>query len=219
MRRTVGRGAVVTDMPAATGLSEAATTYRVRASALEHPGAWRLLPDALELTGGPGAEPGLVQRFAYRDMVQVRLSYRPSRFDTGRYACGLALRSGQHLTIVSTHYAGVASFEDRAASYTPFVRELIGRIAAANPQARFRGGRHPAAYLAEHGFLLAMIVVLLLVLLEVGVLPFGDIVMVKLGIVLATLPLAFVYARRNWPRTFDPRAIPADVLPMPSDPS
>ena len=38
----------------------------------------------------------------------MRLSYAPSRVDSGRYRCDLRLRSGQQLALLSTHYAGFA---------------------------------------------------------------------------------------------------------------
>ncbi len=124
-------------------------SYVARANVLEYEAIWRLQPDALELQGGPTAGPDVVLRFPYRDIVGVRLSYAPSRVDHARYRCDLRMRSGQQVAILSTHYAGIADFEDRAATYGPFVRALIARVAAANPAASFRSGRKPRRLLGR----------------------------------------------------------------------
>lgn len=91
-------------------------TYVARANVLEYDAIWRLAPDALELQGGPAAGPDVVMRFPCRDIVVVRLSYAPSRVDSARYRCDLTMRSGRRIAILSTHYAGIADFEDRAAT-------------------------------------------------------------------------------------------------------
>src|SRR5262245_37411931 len=139
-------------------------TFVARANALEYEAVWRLGPDALALQGGPAAGPEVVVRFPYRDIVRVRLSYAPSRIDWARYRCDLKMRSGQGLAILSTHYAGIADFQDRASTYVPFVRALIARVAGANPSASFRRGKNPVVYWAEHIFLVAMVALLVFVL-------------------------------------------------------
>ena len=188
-------------------------SYVARANALEYEAIWRLGPEALELQGGPTAGPDAVMRFPYRDIVGVRLSYAPSRADSARYRCDLTMRSGGKIAILSTHYAGFADFEDRAATYAPLVRALIARVAAANPSARFRSGKNPVTYWAEHLFLLAMVALLVFVLSVTGVAPLSESSWAKLMIVLGSIPLLLVYTRKNWPGRFKPDAVPKDVLP------
>jgi hypothetical protein len=196
-------------------MNEAALpTYVARANVLEHEAIWRLTPDTLELQGGPTAGPDVVMRFPYRDIVGVRLSYAPSRVDSARYRCDLTMRSGGKIAILSTHYAGLADFEDRAATYAPFVRALIGKVAAANPSARFRSGKNPIVYWAEHLFLLAMVALLVFVLSVTGFAPLSESSWAKFVIILGFVPLLVVYTRKNWPRGFKPDAIPKDVLPI-----
>ena len=195
-------------------MNEAAPpTYVARANVLEHEAVWRLAPDALELQGGPAAGPDVVMRLPYRDIVGVRLSYAPSRADSARYRCDLTMRSGAALAILSTHYAGFADFEDRAATYAPFVRALIARVAAANPSARYRTGRNPVAYWAEHLFLIAMIALLVFVLSVTGFAPLSESSWAKFAVIIGSIPLLLVYSRKNWPGRFAPDAIPKDVLP------
>jgi hypothetical protein len=188
-------------------------SYVARANALEYEGTWRLMPDVLELQSGPTAGSDVVRRYPYRDIVGVRLSYAPSRVDSARYRCDLQMRSGQRLAVLSTHYAGIADFEDRAATYSPFVRALIARIAAANPSASFRSGKNPLVYLAEHVFLFAMFALLIFVLSAVGFGPLSESSWLKLVIIIGFIPLLIAYMRKNWPRRFAPEAIPNDALP------
>jgi hypothetical protein len=191
----------------------ASPTYVARANVLEHEAIWRLTSDALELQGGPTAGPDVVMRFPYRDIVGVRLSYAPSRVDSARYRCDLTMRSGGTIAMLSTHYAGIADFEDRAATYAPFVHTLIAKVAAANPSARFRSGKNPITYWAEHFFLLAMVALLIFVLSITGTMPLSDSSWAKLFIIIGFIPLLIVYTRKNWPNRFKPDAIPSDVLP------
>jgi hypothetical protein len=191
----------------------ASPTYVARANALEYDAIWRLGRQELELQGGPTAGPDVVLRFPYRDIVEVRLSYAPSRANAARYRCDLKMRSGQRVAIISTHYAGIADFEDRAATYVPFVRALIARVAAANPAARFRSGATILGYLAQHLFLFAMFALLMFALAEFGVAYVSESSWVKLFVVLCFVPVLIAYARKNWPRPFKPEAIPKEVLP------
>ncbi len=118
-------------------------------------------------------------------------------------------------TLWSTHFAGVADFEDRAATYTPFVRALVAHVAAANPNCAFRAGTRPLAYWAGQLFLLAMAIVAIWVIAMVGGSALSEVTWAKLSSSSGLIPLAFDYARKNRPRRFEPGAIPADVLPDP----
>lgn len=185
-----------------------APSYRVRRTAFEKEVTWRLDPDALVVAPDGGAP----LRIPYRDIAELRLSYDPTRLDSDRHRCEITTAGGLRRRIVSTAYVGIAQFESRAASYRPFVRELIGRVAAAAPSCRFVAGRRRLVYIAEHAFLVAMVLLLAAVLVLTGV-PIAGVVMAKLALIAVWVPIALRYARVNWPRPFDPHAIPADLLP------
>jgi hypothetical protein len=188
-------------------------THTVRASLLEHEAVWRLEDDALVLQGGPAADADSVLRFPYREIVRLRLSYEPSRVDGERYRCDLRMRSGQQLVIMSTHYVGFADFENRAASYVPFVRALVARVAQENPAARFRSGKKLVTFWAEHIFLAMMVALLIFVLIAIGTSSLSDSSWSKLWMILGSIPLLIAYTRKNRPRPFKPDAIPQDVMP------
>jgi hypothetical protein len=189
----------------------ASPAYAVRANVFESEAVWRLGPQTLERSEGP--DPADLRRISYDAITAIRLSFAPSRFDSVRYRCDVKTKWGSGLAILSTHYVGIGNFEDRGASYTPFVRELIARVAAANPKATFRAGKNPFVYALEHAFLLVAFTFLVLVLFLVGGAGLSDLVWVKLGIIVSFLPLLAAYTWKNWPRRLDPKAIPAEVLP------
>ncbi len=183
--------------------------YRSRRSVLEGEATWTLAPDALKRA--QAGAPAL--RLPYREVAELRLVYDPTRFDTNRYRCNLVTATGRRATLMSTHYVSVGDFEDRAASYSPFVRELVQRVGAAAPHCRFRSGKRAWVFWAEHMFLLAMLLALAGVLLTIGQFSLPTIAAIKLGIIATYIPIAIRYAKRNWPRAFSPDAVPTELLP------
>jgi hypothetical protein len=188
-------------------------THRVRTSILEQETVWRLTPDALEREQVLKDGKSLTVRYPYQDIREIRLSFAPTRVDRLRYRCDFQLKNGVLVAILSTHYAGFANFEDRAATYTPLVRGLIERVAAANPACKFEAGKRPGTYWGEHIFLFLMVLLLVLVIGAVGGASLSTLVMVKLGIVVFYIPVLILYTRKNWPRSFKPSAVPDDLLP------
>jgi len=213
-----------------------APTHASRANIFQTEARWRLGADALMHEGGEPAEapwwaralriflrviwpwtgikiePGGAARFPYASITEVRLSFDPTRFDTRRYRCDVRSSDGAG-TLWSTHFAGVGDFEERAATYTPFVRALVARVAAVNPNCTFRAGTRPLAYWAGQLFLLAMAILAIGVIAMVGGSALSEVTWGKIFVVLGLIPLAFNYARKNRPRRFAPDAIPDDMLP------
>jgi hypothetical protein len=211
--------------------------HRARVNAFQQEATWRLGPDALERDGGePAAAPvwaqlarfvvrlivpwaldpierGGAARFPYAEVRDLRLRFDPTRFDKARHRCDLRLADGRRAHVFSTHFVGVADFEDRAATYVPLVYGLVARIAAASPRCRFRSGKSRLAYWAEHIFLLAVTALLVFVLFLVGGQGISELAWLKLAIVISFIPVLIAYTRKNWPRRFEPAAIPADALP------
>lgn len=176
---------------------------------LEGETTWTLTPDALERSD-PGRPPLLL---SYRDFMELRLSYDPTRFDTRRFRCDIAARGRGRVTIMSTSYVSLGDFEDRGAHYTPFVRALVARVAQAAPDCRLRAGKRPWTYWAQHAFLLTMLILLGLALALFSGFSISGLVAVKLGIIAFYIPIAIGYARRNLPKSFTADGIPTEVLP------
>jgi hypothetical protein len=191
----------------------AAPVYRARRNALEYETRYELAAEALAVARGSAA----VRYLPYASIRELRLFYNPTRFDRARFHCDITLGNGMRERIPSTSYASIGDFEDRAAAYRQFVRALVERVAAANPACQFRAGRRALVYVAEHAFLLAALLALALVITLVGGFSPSGIVATKLAVIAFYIPVAISYARRNWPRSFSPGAIPEDVLPEPPD--
>jgi hypothetical protein len=187
--------------------------HRVRTSILEQETVWRLTPDALEREQVLKDGKTVTVRYPYQDIREIRLSFAPTRVDRVRYRCDFQLRNGTLVAILSTHYAGFVDFEDRGATYGPLVRGLIERVAAANPACKFHAGKLPGAYWGEHIFLFLVIVLLVLVIGMVGGASLSTLVLIKLGILVFYIPVMILYTRKNWPRSFDPVAIPSALIP------
>jgi hypothetical protein len=208
-----------------------------RANVFQREAFWRLSNEALARDGGEPADApwyahalrlylrllwpwsairidrGGVLRLPCADIVELRVTFDPTRADTRRYRCDLTMRDGGRATIWSTHYVSAGDFEDRAATYTPLVRGLVARAAAANPACVFRAGKPRLVYWAEHAFLIAMAALLVFVLALVGGSGVSELVLVKLAIIAAFIPLLWSYARKNRPRRFGHDAVPSDLLP------
>lgn len=104
-----------------------------RPSLLTKEATHRLEPDRL-VWSAQGRENSL----PYTDIESLQLiTY--SSFGSMAGQCTIK-GGGKTLTIRSHHFAGPGSFEDRTASYSPFVRALATRVAEANPAARFIAG-------------------------------------------------------------------------------
>lgn len=186
--------------------------YRRRRNALtQAEREWRVEEDALVTRGASGRE----RRLAWEDVASVRLSFAPTRLKPWRYLFSIQHRDGRRTMLDNAHYLGFARFEDRSDTYTPFVRAALARIAAANPKARALIGETAKRY-----FLLlltaliglgAVAFVLIALPTPFDHLPF--VALIKLGLVLAMLPLFARWVIGAMPRGVALDAIPERALP------
>lgn len=211
--------------------------HHARANIYQEEARWHLSADALVRDGGtpatvpwwvrasrvvtqiilPGAldpiEPGGPARFPYEAVRELRLYFDPTEADKTRYRCDLRLATGEQASIVSGHVLDAWSAENRGATYLPLVRGLVARVASANPLCRFRAGKRPLHYWRMCVVLSALMVAAFAVLSLLGVEHLSEVSWAQLAIVVGGIPLLVLYARKNWPRSFDPKSIPPDVLP------
>lgn len=173
---------------------------------------WRVEEDALvtRLLGGGGE-----RRYAWKDIVSVRLCFDPTRAKPWRYVFALQPRHARRVEIDNAHCVGGGGFENRSSTYTPFVRAALERVAAANPKARALYGETPKRYF----FLLLM------GLLGLGAAAFALIALptpfdalpgaglFKLGLIVAMLLLFWVWLMRALPRGVAPDAVPERAFP------
>ncbi len=119
-------------------------TFSGRASLASPEMTWRLGDEALDWTSDKGHG-----RLSLADISQVRLYAMPkatmpmlggATLTPGFEQCLVTPKRGKMLRLVSSHFKGVGDFEDRSASFDPFVQALLRRTAAANPRARLLQG-------------------------------------------------------------------------------
>jgi hypothetical protein len=182
------------------------TTHSVRNSLIDRERLFRLGSDAL-LWSGAGGEGSL----PYASVRDVRLiAYGSPAGET--FQCTLRSRTHGKIKIRSHHYANLGLFEDRSATYTPFIRELATRIAAESPNARFLAGSTAlwVVWLVI-GLLGVGVAVLLILSLFDGVPPAGA-GLIAVVICLAAVPLIWRRVREGSARTFDPAAPPPELI-------
>jgi hypothetical protein len=180
--------------------------YSVRRHAFEKERRWNV-----DDTGLAWQAEDASGRLDYADIASIRLDYGATRADFARFRCHVTGRTGAY-TIVSTHFDGPGSFSDRRDTYAPFVRALIARTSAANPQCRFFAGVGPAQFWGTALLLFVSLAVLAIAVFSLGV-PALWYLYLKIAVLIVLLPVAFVWIKRNRPRRFQPSAIPADILP------
>jgi hypothetical protein len=172
---------------------------------------WRVEDDALVTRGGSGRE----RRYRWHDIVSVRLLHDPARSKPWRYVFELQPKHERKIVIDNCHFVGSREFEERSASYTPFVRAALARWAAAHPKGRALIGETPKRYFfLLIGALIGLGVlayVLVAVRTPLDALPYAN--LVKFGIILLMLPVFWRWVLRSMPRGVAPDQIPDRAFP------
>lgn len=146
------------------------------------------------------------------EVVGVRLAFEPSRAQEGLWTCRVFARSGVWAVLHSSHFRGFNDLEDLWPAYRSFVTQLSAAVAAANPRARFDTG--PGM----------MVFVFNTVALALGLFLLGAVLLfvtddvsgwawTRLLLLLPIVGLVWPWYSSNWPRPYDPRAIPEVLLP------
>lgn len=111
-----------------------APAHSVRNGLADKERSFTLDEDALCWTDAGGGK-GRMPNADVRDMRLI--AYTSPIGET--FQCTLRGTSGK-VKLRSAHYASLNNFENRTATYAPFVRALAGKIAAAAPDAKFIAG-------------------------------------------------------------------------------
>lgn len=142
----------------------------------------------------------------------VNLRFEPTRMQTNRYRCHLTLADGRKLVFQNEHYAGFASFEDRSLSYRTLVTALVRRIPTVNPSCTFTTGTSALSWWGQLTGLVLMFLLLAGLLIAMASV-IGALIILKLLLIAALLPVLLKWALKNRPGTFDPLSPPAELLP------
>lgn len=170
--------------------------YAFRRSVLEQQVTYTLYRDRLVIEGGLGTQFHLLS-----NVRAVRLKYEHTK-QREYYQCFIHTNR-QRIDLRHLHWRGMMDFEDRRASYTPFVKTLLRELAP-HPGVQFRAGSMANFIGAIVG---APIMALLLVVCAwLG--QIGPAILAGFMFGLCLLMLG-----RSRPHRFDPLAPPEDVLP------
>lgn len=174
-------------------------------------GAARLGAETFEIV-----ERGQAVAFPYREVELVRLSYRPRSLDYRVYRLDARLRDGRSVTLHNIATSPAAMFKPHERwdeGYRRFAAELVGRVAAAAPQARLVAGL-PAWRYWPAVLVAALLAVFLLVngakAIIAGDLRALAVAALGLGV---TGWFASLFLWRNRPQPLRPGAVPPEVLP------
>ncbi len=172
------------------------TQYAKRDSGIE-PGEhiWRVESETLVWTRPSGETVTLL----WRDVISLRIAFAATRWKPRRHLFELGTRQGLCLALDNCHFVSFGRFEDRTSTFTPFVRACIAKVAVAAPRAVGRIGARPAVYLSQLAFAGVAFALLLMVLVALPT-PIGVLVVVKLLLILAGLPMLIHWAIRSRPR-------------------
>ena len=157
-------------------------------------------------------EEGISGKTPLQEIVEIRLTYEPMEYQSERYRCQLRTKDGGSLVFQSTHFAGLADFEDRGPAYRAFVTTLIAQTARCSPACVFTGG---CSILKWRIYLVVLSVIYLAaaVLLVVLWAYIGWLVLIKLLLIAVATPALLRWFKRNRPAPFAPDRIPDHLLP------
>jgi predicted ester cyclase len=174
--------------------------YAFRRSVLEQQVTYTLYGDRLVLENGPLLGP----RFhLLSDVRAVRLRYEHTK-QREYYECFIHTKR-QRIALRHVHWHGPMKFEDRRATYTPFVKALLRELAK-YPGVQFRAG-------SMANFIGAIVGAPVMAGLLILCASLGKIAPAVLAGFMLGLCLLMLGPSR--PRRFDPFAPPEDVLPQP----
>jgi hypothetical protein len=154
----------------------------------------------------------------WTEVTKVRLAYAPTRFKMWRHMIELKFRDRTNMVIDNVHFAGIANFENRSDTYTPFVRAMIEQIAAKAPDARCSLGAQVVGYWLAMAFLAAVFTVLVALLLAIPIDGVPGVAWIKLGIIAFFIPALIGWAVKARPRGAKITEIPESAYPRISSP-
>jgi len=167
-----------------------------------------LSKDSLDWTIGPRSG-----RVSYPMIRHIRLGYKPTNMATSRFMAELWPLNAPKLMLHSASAKSLIDMADQGSDYVRFLRELHRRVEASNSQCTYEAGMPSWRWWPS---------------LIVGVLAFFALVYIVIqGLLAGQYPvtgvIAFVGAwfmwqiwnivMRNRPQKYDPRNLPAEVLP------
>jgi len=149
----------------------------------------------------------------YREIATIRLFYAPRGINFSGFRAKIYTRNGKTVSFEDRSYKSLVEQERLEGPYRMFVEALVARTAAANPDVLLHAGK-----IAPMLALVALVGAVTLALL--AYFGFRALTAGQYGTALGVAVFVgyfslwtWQFTIRNRPRTFNARAIPADILP------
>jgi len=181
--------------------------YQVRRGALTRASTWRLEDGVLI---EDGARSG---RYPLAGLKRARLAQGADRLAPGERILMLSF-GRRRIVIGSSSYAGLTHRVDQTETFAPFVRAVLSQAAEAAPKARYTlaGDLRLGIYGGVLAILGAGLVLTLAATLAAGEVPLGVNLAARMSFVLILMLTPLPWLDRLGRKSFDPRAIPDEVL-------
>lgn len=173
--------------------------YSFRPSILDEERRFRLEGDVLSIFTPKQGE----HRIPLAAVREVYLTFKQSKQRT-YYGCRLTLSDRSTISLQHQHFAGIGSFEDRRASYVPFVVALHRALAPFRGKVRF----HTGSMLGMIGAVFGTVFFAAMVWFFVQWSSWLGIGMGAVGVLYCLSSIS-----RSKPREYDPEALPPAFLP------
>lgn len=152
-------------------------------------------------------------KITFGDISRIHARYHPSRVQRRKYELHVTARNGARVVLTNSSYRGFGDFAVHNEAYTAFARALHNKAAAAKPDIVFTKGNSTGGYIANWLltiWIFAMIAIALWFFVSIGLIWIAA---VKLAIVIFYIPTLIRYLARNRPGSYDPQALPPEILP------
>ncbi len=145
----------------------------------------------------------------------VRLWFSPTRFDAQRFCCEISGTTGISIVFQSTTCEGVGQFTPQADDYRTLVLDLHQRLASLHSHVNYLTGVSGIRYAINVGCLGIGLGGMALAILSFGAAALGPGVIIPMALIAFYTPRTWHWLRRNRSKSYDPLAIPDDLLPPP----
>lgn len=180
--------------------------HAVRNSLIDATQTYRLGDDALVWQDGDRSE----QR-RYADIASVHLISYPG-YGGQPLQCTLKDRAGKKIKIRSHHYVSLGNFEDRTATYGPFIRELAARLGTHGQDVAFHCGSRIMWAVWVTLFWLSLLVLVGYVFALIGGVEISWNTISPLVVLVVFLPVSRAMMGQSWAGTFEPGSPPPAML-------
>ncbi len=179
-------------------------TYSKRESLFEKgERAWRVTGDTLYVSN----DSGHTTTIPLDTITGLRLAFAPTQLKPWRYLAVVRTRTAT-FEIDNCHFLGIGNFENRSAAYRAMIEALVVALKMNGARFQVAIGATAASYVVQVAFVVLAAVILTCALIITSFSAWPWTAVVKIAIILVSLPLLI-----RWLVRARPRRAPLDTLP------